>query len=61
MRDKVKKIVKHIFRGWDKEDYNTHPGLKILPPFFFELIGYLIGLSILYQVGAYLWDLFTVY
>jgi len=35
----------------DKELGYTLPRLKILPPFFFELIAYLIGLSILYQAG----------
>jgi len=57
MRDKVKKIVKHIFRGWDKEDYNTHPALKILPPFFLELLAYFIALGLLIQIGLYLWSI----
>jgi len=55
MREKLKKIVAYIFRSWDEEPGYTDPRLKILPPFFFELIAYLIGLSILYQIGLYLW------
>jgi hypothetical protein len=57
MREKLKKIVAYIFRSWKDEPGYTHPGLKILPPFFLELISYLIGLSIIYQIGAYLWSL----
>ena len=57
MKTKIKKIGAYIFRSWDREERYTHPGLKILPPFFLELISYLIGLSIIYQIGAYLWSL----
>jgi len=57
MRDKLKKIVAYISRSWEDEPGYTHPRLKILPPFFFELLAYLIGLSILYQIVAYLWKL----
>jgi hypothetical protein len=57
MREKLKKIVAYIFRSWEDEPGYTHIGLKILPPFFFELIAYLIGLSILYQIGLYLWSI----
>jgi len=52
-----KKIVAYIFRSWEDEPGYTHPRLKILPPFFLELIAYLIGLAILYQIGAYLWSI----
>jgi hypothetical protein len=38
MKTKIKKIGAYIFRSWDKEESYTHPGLKILPPFFLELI-----------------------
>jgi len=57
MRDKLKKIVAYIFRSWEDEPGYTHPRLKILPPFFFELIAYLIVLAILYQIRAYLWSI----
>jgi len=57
MREKLKKIVAYIFRSWEDEPGSTHPLLKILPPFFFDLLAYLIGLAILYQIGAYLWSI----
>jgi len=57
MRDKLTKIKRYIFRGWDNEPTNPHPRLKILPPFFLEIISYLIGIAIIYQIGAYLWSL----
>jgi len=44
MREKLKKIVAYIFRSWEDEPGYTHPRLKILAPFFFELLAYLIGL-----------------
>ena len=56
MRDKLKKIVAYIFRNWEDEPGYTHPQIKSIPPFFFELIAYLIGLAILYQIGVYLWS-----
>jgi len=55
MREKFKNIVAYIFRSWEDEPGYTHPRLRILPPFLLELLAYLIGLSILYQVGVYLW------
>ena len=57
MRERLKKIKNYIFRSWEDEPGYTHPRLKILPPFFLELLAYLIGLSILYQIGAYLWSI----
>jgi hypothetical protein len=57
MRDRLKNIAAYIFRGWEDEPGYTYPGLKILPPFLFELIAYLIALSMLYQIVAYLWSL----
>jgi len=55
MREKLKKIFAYIFRSWEDEPGYTHPRLKILPPFFLELLAYLIGLAILYQIVVYLW------
>ena len=57
MRDKLKKIVAYIFRGWDKEPGFRHSRLHILPPIFFELFSYIVIIAILYKVGAYLWSL----
>jgi len=53
----VEMIGAYIFRSWEDEPEPTHPRLKILPPFFFELLAYLIGLFILYQIGVYLWSI----
>ena len=57
MRDKLKKIAAYIFKSWEDEPGYTRPQMKFIPPFFFELIAYLIGLAILYQIGAYLWSI----
>jgi hypothetical protein len=55
MRERLKKIIAYLSRSWEDEPGYTHPRLKILPPFFLELLAYLIGLSILYQIVVYLW------
>jgi hypothetical protein len=57
MREKLKKIVAYIFRSWEDEQKYIHSSLRILPPFLLELLAYLIGLSILYQIVVYLWSL----
>jgi hypothetical protein len=57
MREKLKKIVAYIFRSWEDEPGSTPTRLKILPPFLLELLSYLMGLAILYQIGAYLWSI----
>lgn len=56
MRYRIKKIVAYIFRSWDNEPEPPHPRLKILPPFLFELLAYLLGIVILYQLVVYLWN-----
>jgi len=57
MREKLKKIVAYIFRSWEDDPNPPHPQKRFIPPFFFELLAYLIGLAILYQIGAYLWSI----
>ena len=72
MKDKIKKIVAYIFRSWEDElefgrprMWPIRPRHKIirilLPPFFIELLGYLIFLLIfllwLYQLLALLWSI----
>jgi len=57
MRERLKKIGAYIFRSWEDEPGYTHPGLKFLPPIFYEVIAYLIGLAILYQLVVYLWSI----
>jgi len=56
MRDKLKNIVGYIFRGWDKEPGYRYSRLKILPPFFFDLLGWVTATAILYKVVEFfLW------
>ena len=55
MREKLKEIGAYIFRRWEERPGYPHPGLRILPPFLLEALAYLIGLSTLYLVRAYLW------
>lgn len=47
MRDKLKKLRAYIFRSWEDEPGYTHPRLKILPPFFLEIIPYLFAITFL--------------
>jgi hypothetical protein len=49
-----RKIVAYITRSWEDEPGSPHPRLRILPPFAYELLGYLLGALILYQVIRYL-------
>jgi hypothetical protein len=58
MREKLKKAIAYIFRSWEDEPGYTQQRIKFLPPFFFELLSYLIGLAILYHLIGYLWSLF---
>jgi len=52
MREKIKKIVAYITRSWDNEPgYYTHPRIKILPPFLWELLVYLMVIALLLYIG----------
>jgi hypothetical protein len=57
MREIFKRLANYIFRNWEDEPGYTHPLLKILPPFFYELIAYFIALAILYKIGLYFWNI----
>jgi len=57
MKKALHKIWAHISRGWDEEPGYTHPRLRIAPPFFYELLAYLIATALLYKLGEYLWSL----
>jgi hypothetical protein len=57
MKEKLKKAVAYIFRSWEDEGSPPHPLLRLIPPFFFQLLSYLIGLAILYKTGLYLWSI----
>ena len=49
---KLKKIVAYIFRSWkDEPGYYTHPRIKILPPFLWELLVYLMVIALLLSIG----------
>ena len=54
MKDKLKKIKAHIFRGWAEGEL-PHPQLQIFPPFLFELIIYIIALSIVYDIAIFIY------
>ena len=56
MKDKLKKIKAHIFRGWAEGEL-PHPQLQIFPPFLFELIIYIIALSIVYDIAIFIYRL----
>jgi len=57
MRDKIKIIIAYIFRSWEDEPILPHPGLKIIPPFIFEAISYIIIIGIVYKIIYYLFSL----
>ena len=43
----IKKLYRYITRSWRDEPIRpTHTGIKIIPPFLFELIGYLLLIAI---------------
>jgi hypothetical protein len=54
----IKKIFKYITRGWENETSYHHPNQRILPPFLWELLFYLVAFSIAFQVIKWLLDLF---
>lgn len=41
------KIIKYITRSWDENNQPKNPIFTILPPFFYELLAYLILAGIL--------------
>jgi hypothetical protein len=46
----MNKIVKYIFRKWDKNNRPPHPLIGLIPPILFEVSGYLIGLVLLLEL-----------
>ena len=48
------KIVNHITRGWDAEEGYANKRMKILPPFFYDALIYIIMAIILYKVIEYI-------
>jgi len=53
----IKNILKYICRGWENEQGYHHPKLKILPPFFYDLLTYFIVISFAIGIIKYLFDL----
>lgn len=44
----IRKLLKYIFRSWRDEPIRpTHTGIKIIPPFLFEITGYLMLIALL--------------
>jgi len=55
MKKPKNKIIKHITRGWDEYSGDIPKRLKILPPFFYEILAYLLAIAILISIiRAYL-------
>jgi len=54
--DLLKKIVAYITRSWEDEP-GSHPRMRILPPFFFDLLGIGLLLTVLYYLLHYLYRL----
>ena len=45
----IKKLIDYITRSWDNEPTAPpHPRIKHLPPFLWEILSYIVGLSIAY-------------
>lgn len=43
----IKKLYRYIGRSWrDEIEPPPHPQLKVIPPFLFEVLSYLIKLAI---------------
>lgn len=57
MRERIKLIIAYIFRGWEDEPNLPHPGLKIIPPFIFEVLSYIIMTGIIFKIVTYLFSL----
>lgn len=51
----LKKLFKYITRQWDETNQPKNPIFKIFPPFFYELLAYLILAAIIaWTVSLYL-------
>lgn len=53
MKILLKKITEYVFRSWDDVDH-IHPRVKILPPFLFDVLKFLIYILIITAVFSYL-------
>ena len=51
MKKKLKTILNYITRGWSNENNPpTHSGIKIIPPFLFDLLGFLILIVVIISI-----------
>jgi len=57
MKSAIKKIVSYVFRGWDDESGYSHAGLRLLPPFLYDVLAFLVALVILYHLVVFLKNL----
>jgi hypothetical protein len=57
MKKELSKFKKYISRGWDDERVKPPKYLRALPPFFIEVIAYLIILSILIKLSIFVWSI----
>jgi len=53
----LKRIIAHITRSWEDEPESPHNKMRILPPFFFDLLGFGLVLTVLYYLLQYLYSL----
>jgi len=54
MSPSLRKVINYITRGWEDEPKPPHPMLKWLPPFVFDVLAFLMLVSILHEVGRYI-------
>ena len=49
------KFIKYITRGWNEDNQPKNPVFRILPPFFYELLAYLILAAVIaWTISLYL-------
>ncbi|MDX9940880.1 MAG: hypothetical protein RBS53_01530 [Bacteroidales bacterium] len=50
-----RKLIKYITRTWDEHNQPKNPAFRALPPFFYELLAYLILAAVIaWTVSLYL-------
>ena len=57
MKINLQAIKDHIFRSWKEEPGHIHPALKIMPPFFYDLLIIMILGVLLFSLLQYLYFL----
>lgn len=54
MKETLQRIFQHIGRSWDNEEQPPHPLQRLLPPFWWDILSYMVAGAILYQIVLYL-------